>query len=801
MLYKQIIFSLGFVCISISLGSAQTFTRIDTGAIATDGGDSQGSSWGDFDNDGDVDLFVTNGFGEDNFLYRNDGSGNFVKITSGPVVSDGGDSFGSSWGDFNNDGNLDLFVANYDEDNFLYRNDGSSNFVKITSGPVVNGGGDSQGSSWGDFDNDGNLDLFVANYDEDNFLYRNDGSGNFVKITSGPMVNGGGDSQGSSWGDFDNDGNLDLFVANGFGEDNFLYRNDGSGNFVKITSGPVVSDGGESYGSSWGDFDNDGNLDLFVVNGFGEDNFLYRNDGSGNFVKVTSGPMVNGGGDSQGSSWGDFDNDGNLDLFVANYDEDNFLYRNDGSGNFVKITSGPVVSDGGKSYGSNWGDFDNDGNLDLFVTNSDEDNFLYRNDGSGNFAKITSGLVVSDGGESYGSSWGDFDNDGNLDLFVANGFGEDNFLYRNDGSGNFVKITSGPVANDGGSSFGSSWGDFDNDGNLDLFVANYDEDNFLYRNDGSGNFAKITSGLVVSDGGESYGSSWGDFDNDGNLDLFVANGFEEDNFLYRNDGSGNFVKITSGPVANDGGSSFGSSWCDFDNDGDLDLFVTNSGENNLLYQNNGNSNTWVNIKLIGMLSNTSAIGVKVKVKAMINGQPIWQIRELSGQTGYLSQNSLNAEFGLNDAAVIDSIRIEWPSGIVQDTTEVAINQHLTITEKVPSDFIQVNFTANTTVGVPPLTVRFTDQSIANPPIDSWMWDFDNDGTFDSQQQHPVHQYTAANVYSVKLIVSNSSQTNTLIRTDYIIVPQFSRITSGPVGNDGGLSFGSSWGDFDNVSPR
>ena len=125
---------------------------------------------------------------------------------------------------------------------------------------------------------------------------------------------------------------------------------------------------------------------------------------------------------------------------------------------------------------------------------------------------------------------------------------------------------------------------------------------------------------------------------------------DKTNFLYRNNGSGNFVKITSGPVVNDGGDSHGSSWGDFDNDGDLDLFVANAGENNFLYLNHGNSNNWVNIELLGTASNNSAIGAKVKVKATIQSQPVWQMRELSGQTGYLSQNSLNAEFGLGDAA-------------------------------------------------------------------------------------------------------------------------------------------------------
>ena len=251
-----------------------------------------------------------------------------------------------------------------------------------------------------------------------------------------------------------------------------------------------------------------------------------------------------------------------------------------------------------------------------------------------------------------------------------------------------------------------------------MFVANFGGNNFLYRNDGAGNFVKITNGPVVNDDGRSTGSSWGDFDNDGDLDLFVAND-SGNNFMYCNDQDAGFVKIAGVQLVNDGGASQGSSWGDFDNDGDLDLFVANNSEDNFLYLNHGNSNNWVNIKLIGTVSNTSAIGAKVKVKATIQDSAqgvMWQMREVAGQTGYLSQNSLNAEFGLGDATIIDSIRVEWPSGFIQDTTDIKANQYLTIKERAPFGFIQAQFTADKTEGAPPLTIHFMDQSVANPPV-------------------------------------------------------------------------------------
>ncbi len=753
-----------------------SFTRIREGAIVTDGGNSSGCAWGDYDNDGDLDLFVANDLGQNNFLYQNNGNGTFTKITSGAIVNDGGNSRGGSWGDYDNDGDLDLFVANFDgQNNFLYQNNGNGSFTRITDGAIVNDGGNSYGSSWGDYDNDGDLDLFVANYNQNSFFYQSNGNGSFTKITEGAIVNDGGFSSGSSWGDYDNDGDLDLFVANGLGS-NSLYQNNGNSNhwinirlvgavsntaaigakvkikatiggksvwqmqeisgqtggasqnslnaefglgtatmidsirvqwpsglvqdttnvvvnqfltiteipFTRITSGAIVNDGGDSWGSSWGDYDNDNDLDLFVANA-GDNNSLYQNNGNGSFTKITQGAIVNDGGYSNGSSWGDYDNDGDLDLFVTNFnDQNNFLYQNNGNSSFTKITAGAIVNDGGSSMSCSWGDYDNDGDLDLFVANYfGENSFLYQNNGNGSFTKITQGAIVNDHGNFFGSSWGDYDNDSDLDLFIANYSGENNFLYQNNGNGSFTKITEGAIVNDGGYSTGSSWGDYDNDNDLDLFVANFDgQNNFLYQNNGNGNFTKITAGAIVNDGGYSTGSSWGDYDDDGDLDLFVANSSRENDFLYQNNGNGSFSKITQGAIVNDVGFSNGSSWGDYDNDGDLDLFVANSYGNNFLYQNNLTGNHWINIRLIGTISNTSAIGARIRVQARIQGAPVWQMQEVSGQTGYASQNSLNAEFGLKKAAIIDSIQIRWPSKerAVNVYTNVAVNQFLTLRE-------------------------------------------------------------------------------------------------------------------------
>ncbi len=856
-----------------STGAPNQLYRNDGGDIANDIGSSilsGGATWGDYDNDGLLDLFVANSGGKNNFLYKNKGNGVFEKITSGEIVTDGGNSFGATWGDYDNDGYLDLFVSNFDN-NFLYRNHGDGSFEKILEGDIVNDVDVSSGCSWADYDSDGYLDLFVCSLGQKNCLYRNKGDGSFERILEGEITNDVSASLSCSWGDFDNDLDLDLFVATL--DSNLFYKNNGNGTFTKITEGDIVNETRRSFGSAWGDFDNDGHLDLFVANE--GDNSLFKNNGDGTFTRVIASIVTSDGGLSRGSAWADFNDDGQLDLFVTNLDEANFLYSNNGNqnhwinikcvgtgtlsnksaigakvkviaagkrqlneisgqtgfggqnslnaefglgaatvidsirvewpsgikqvltdvaadqfitiiedstlaapftritegeiandttyssgaswadidndddldlfvpnnpgnnnlhlnngdGTFTKILTGSIVQDGGESTAATWGDYNNDGFIDLFVANLRENNFLYKNKGDGTFEKITSGSIVTDGGASQGCSWVDYNNDGYLDLFVANTDGENNFLYKNNGDGTFEKISDGEIVNSGGRSETGCWADFNGDGHIDLFVVNslddanhlflnngdetftkivfddgvlsvgcsggdYDNDldqdlfitsgfghpNVLFKNNGDATFVRVTEGEIVDDIAISLGSAWTDFDFDGDLDLIVAN-FGND-FLYTNNGDGTFNQFFAGSVVTDGGVSSGCAWSDYDLDGDLDLFIANgylglANEPNFLYSNNGNQNHWINIKCVGTVSNKSAIGAKVKVKAA--GK--WQLNEISGQTGFGGQNSLNAEFGLGAATVIDSIKVEWPSGVKQVLTNVAADQFITITEE------------------------------------------------------------------------------------------------------------------------
>lgn len=463
--------------------------------------------------------------------------------------------------------------------------------------------------------------------------------------------------------------------------------------FTKITRGGIVTDSGLFGGSSWGDYDNDGFLDLLVSSFGGGGNFLYRNNRDGTFSRINAAPIGTDPEHTIRCAWGDYDNDGFLDLVTLNgsaqYAEANALYHNNGDGTFSRMAAGTVgvlASAQGNCHGGAWGDFNNDGLLDLLVVDWNSKVVLYRNNPDGRFTKVVADPLVNFGSQSVGCAWADFDNDGWIDAFVSGFRGGPNRLFRNDGHGAFTPITGRVPSSDAASSDGVAWGDYDNDGYLDLFVTNPDSGgNRLYRNKGDGTFEKITSGVIVADKKGSTGCAWGDYDNDGFLDLFVVNGFAgpEDNLLYHNNGDGTFSKITTGSPVNDGGSSFGVGWGDYDNDGFLDLFVANGilgpAEKNFLYRNNGNSSAWIKIKCVGTASNRAGLGAKVRVRATIAGQSRWQMRQIDGGDG-TSGGSLEAHFGLGDAAIIDTLRIEWPSGIVQELHDVSVKQHLTVTE-------------------------------------------------------------------------------------------------------------------------
>ena len=473
--------------------------------------------------------------------------------------------------------------------------------------------------------------------------------------------------------------------------------------FTKITAGRIVTDLEDSEQVGWGDYDNDGYIDLIVGNS--DSRSLYRNNGEGSFTKVTSGTIVTDSIGSGNPVWGDYDNDGFLDLYVGNkYVRKNALYHNDGTGSFTKVLTGALVGDGPGANGVGWGDYNNDGYLDLLVTNFDLPNALYRNRGDGTFEKIAghqAGPVDSYDGISIAASWADYDGDGDLDALITVGRRQSNNLfYRNNGNGMFTQLFKPDIGalDDAPGYWGPpSWFDYDNDGDLDVFISNggfFERLNdAFYRNDG-GTFTKMTTnqvGLIVADGKTGMGTGAADYDNDGYVDLFVAVpsltlGGEtgDDNLLYRNNGDGTFSRTTAGSLVHDRGASTACAWGDYDNDGFMDLVVANGfgARNNFLYRNNGNTNHWLKLKLIGTTSNRGAMGTKVRIKATINGRTFWQLRMAHDNDGYDSQHDPRPNFGLGDAPVAETVRIEWPSGIVDEMHNVPADQILNVTEPV-----------------------------------------------------------------------------------------------------------------------
>lgn len=456
--------------------------------------------------------------------------------------------------------------------------------------------------------------------------------------------------------------------------------------FTKITSGDLVNTPSDSRSVCWIDVNNDGYVDLFITNGKkgGENNLLYLNECDGTFSTITGDPIVNDNMPSVGSSWADSDNDGDLDCLVTNwYNQPNLLYENRGKGKFRLSKNAPIATDFGYSETASWGDYDNDGWVDLYVTHSDGNlsNVLYHNEGGNNFTKITTGLPVTDKFTSRSATWTDFDLDGDADLLVGNENQQFENLYRNDGSGNFVAVSlEGITGYNPGNTMSTNSIDFDNDGDLDFFFANDNGFNDLLRNNNDGTYSRLNSEAMCTTPSHSFGSNWGDIDNDGDLDVYITNAFSAGklphNFLYLNNGDGSFSKDTNSIAVGEAGWSYGCAFADYDNDGFLDLAVANcygGAQSNSLYHNNGNENHWIEIQCIGEVSNRSAIGAKVKVKAVINGKEVWQLREISSQSGYCGQNMLTAHIGLGNAARCSEIVIEWPSGIVDRYTDVTTN--------------------------------------------------------------------------------------------------------------------------------
>jgi hypothetical protein len=490
--------------------------------------------------------------------------------------------------------------------------------------------------------------------------------------------------------------------------------------FTKITQGAIVNDLGKIFVRGvWADFNNDGYLDLFVNDKAGT-NVFYLNNRDGTFTKITQGPEIAGSDNHSLPSWVDYDNDGHFDLTVPVGFEGSpshvQLFAHGGNATFTLASAGDLTSQSGYFGLGAWADYDNDGFTDFAVTSLPRSgsgkNLLFHNNGDGTFTKVSAGAVTTDPLVPASLVWCDYDNDGFMDLFVVSASPDPfNRLYHNNRDGTFTPIQTNTVANDqwplGGQGNAAAWGDYDNDGLPDLFIAASSTPNRLYHNDGAGSFTKVTSGPMLphAPGVAAWGCAWGDYDNDGHLDLFVANA-NGNNQLFRNNGDGTFTAIVSDAPVNEGGpgiTHLTPSWVDYDNDGALDLFVagglTDQGTpvKNLLYRNNGNTNAWLKVNCIGTVSNRAAIGAKVRVRATIRGKTFWQVREVNEGGGHSSLPPV-VHFGLGDATNVETLRIEWPSGILQEIQSVPARQTLTFTEPPRLSVLQ-------TEGIPQIILK------------------------------------------------------------------------------------------------
>jgi M6 family metalloprotease-like protein len=453
--------------------------------------------------------------------------------------------------------------------------------------------------------------------------------------------------------------------------------------YSNTTATAGVADSSESYGTSSADYDNDGWIDIYVANTTA--NRLYRNNGDGTFTNTAAAAGVADTDPSRSGIWADVNNDGFKDLYVTTYNplplikKKNKLFINNGDGTFRNdTTSSLYFSD--KSVDAAFADYNNDGYLDVFVVNEFNKSKLYKNNGDGTFTLDTlSGLTYQAKGSS--ATWGDYNNDGYMDLYIVT---KDQYtpcaLWNNNGNGTFTNVTT--TAGVSSMTYGQSaaWGDFNNDGFLDLAVCNENGANRLYKNNGNGTFTDVAAIVGVSDGGINYSPLWVDYDLDGYLDLYVTrNGPKR---LFRNNGNGTFSEVAGRMGVSTTQSTRGVTLFDYDKNGLPDLYLANLSAlaPNVLYKHADLTNSWLTVDVKGTQSNRDGVGTRITVVA--NG--IRQTREINGASGFASQNSLTQFFGLANALTIDSLVVIFPLGRIYVGNNIASNQNLLIDETMTS---------------------------------------------------------------------------------------------------------------------
>ncbi len=487
----------------------------------------------------------------------------------------------------------------------------------------------------------------------------------------------------------------------------------------RVPEDPIPQQPFMTAGAAAGDYNNDGWMDLYVTLLDAPD-LLFKNNGNGTFTNVASSVGLGQNFPSSGAAWGDIDNDGDQDLYVSTIGAKRYyLYINNGLSQFTEeaIERGAALQSeiDHSGFSVSFGDYDRDGWLDIHTTEWDiqpsgasimQHSVLLRNEGStapGYFYNVTneSGVLKNFGQAQFGfsSSFSDMDRDGWPDLVIAADF-ETSQIFWNNGDGTFTEGTAAAGVGTDENGMGSAIGDYDGDGLLDWFVSsiyssnpNVNSGNRLYRNLGNRTFSDQTDAAGVRDADWGWGSVFFDFDNDGDLDLTVTNGEEfprqfnspydtDRTRLWENEG-GFFNEVGLEHGITDTGSGKGIVTFDYDNDGDLDLFIANNGGHPVLYNNqSGNNMAWLRVRTVGQYSNKDGIGAFLTLEPKAGGPQ--QVREITGGSNFLSQNELTAHFGLGQQTEpVARLSIRWPSGLLQVFKDLPVNSTLIAVEEDP----------------------------------------------------------------------------------------------------------------------